>query len=88
MTWEFIICTLREGKFKTKKVRWAGHVARVAEMTNVDESSVKEPEGKRPFATHRHTCEDNIKLDLESKKDMQVWTELIWLTVGRGGGLL
>jgi hypothetical protein len=27
-------------------------------------------------------------LDLESKKDMQVWTELIWLTVGRGGGLL
>jgi hypothetical protein len=33
-------------------------------MRNVYNVLLRKPEGKRPIGRHRHTWEDNIKLDL------------------------
>jgi hypothetical protein len=45
------------------------------------------PEGKRPLGRPRHRWVDNIKMDLR-EIGWVVWTGLIWLTTGIGGGLL
>jgi transposase len=45
-------------------MRWAGHVARVAEKRNVYRILVGKPEGKRPQGRPRRRCVDNIKMDL------------------------
>jgi hypothetical protein len=66
ITWKFIFCT-RERKIEPRKVRWAGHVARVGEMRNAYESLVIKPEGKRLFGAPRRTREDNTEVDLENK---------------------
>jgi len=46
---------------------------------------VGKPEGKRPLGRPRHRWKDNIKMDLQ---EVEVWTRLIWLRVGTGGGHL
>jgi hypothetical protein len=43
---------------KSRRMRWAGHVARVYKHL------VGKPEGKRPLGRPRRRCEDNIKMDL------------------------
>jgi hypothetical protein len=45
-------------------MRWAGHVARVAEKRNVYRLLVRKPEGKRPLGRPRRRWIDNIKMDL------------------------
>jgi len=44
---------------------WAGHVAHMRETRGVYRVLVGKPEGKRPLARHRHSWEDNIKMDLQ-----------------------
>jgi hypothetical protein len=46
-------------------MRWAGHVARVAERIGVYRVLVGNPEGKRPRGRPRRRWEDNIKADLQ-----------------------
>jgi len=46
---------------------------------------VGKPEGKRLFGRPRGRWKDNIKMDLQ---DVGVWTGLIWLRIGTGGGHL
>ena len=46
---------------KSKRMRWAGHVARMEERIGVYRVLVGKPEGKRP----RRRWEDNIKMDLQ-----------------------
>jgi hypothetical protein len=46
---------------------------------------VGKPEGKRPLERPRHRWEDNMKRDLQ---DVGVWTGLMWLRIGTGGGYL
>jgi hypothetical protein len=46
---------------------------------------VGNPEGKRPLGRPKRRWEDNIKMDLP---EVGVWTGLIWLRIGTGGGLL
>jgi hypothetical protein len=49
---------------KSRRVRWAGHVARIGERKGVYRVLVKRPEGKRPLTRPKRRWEDNIKLDL------------------------
>ncbi|KAJ4443967.1 hypothetical protein ANN_05756 [Periplaneta americana] len=49
---------------KSRRLRWAGHVARMGESRNAYEVLVGRPEGKRPLGRPRHKWEDNIKIDL------------------------
>jgi hypothetical protein len=49
---------------KSRKMRWAGHVARMGQGRGVYRVLVGRPEGKRPLGRPRCSWEDNIKLDL------------------------
>ena len=50
---------------KSRKMRWAGLVARVGERRGVYRVLVGKPEGKRPLGRLRHRWEENIKMDLQ-----------------------
>jgi hypothetical protein len=49
---------------KSRRMRWAGHVARMGEGRGVYRVLVGRPECRRPLGRLRHRWEDNIKLDL------------------------
>jgi hypothetical protein len=49
---------------KSRRMRWAGHVARMREGRGVNRVLVGRPEGKRPLGRPRRRRENNIKLDL------------------------
>jgi hypothetical protein len=48
---------------KSRRMRWAGHVARVTEKRDVYRLLVAKPKGKRPLGKPRHRWIDNIKID-------------------------
>ena len=50
---------------KLRRMRWAGHVARMGERRGVDRVLVGKPEGKIPLGRPRRRWEDNIKMDLQ-----------------------
>ena len=50
---------------KSRRMRWAGHVARVEEGRGVHRVLVGKPEGKIPLGRPRRRWEDNIKMDLQ-----------------------
>jgi len=50
---------------KSRKMRWAGHVARMGEERAVSRVLVGKPEGKRPLGRPRRRRVDNIRTDLE-----------------------
>jgi len=50
---------------KSRRMRWAGHVARMGEGRGVYRVLVGKPEGKRPLGRPRRRWEDNIKMDLQ-----------------------
>ena len=49
---------------KSRRMRWAGHVARMGEDRGVHRLLVGKPEGKRLLGSPRRRWEDNIKMDL------------------------
>jgi hypothetical protein len=49
---------------KSRKMRWAGHVARMGEKRSVYRLLVGKPEGKRPLGRPRRRWVDNIRMDL------------------------
>jgi hypothetical protein len=61
---------------KSRKMRWAGHVARMGEQRNEYRILVGKPEGKRPLGRPRRRWVDNIKIDLR---------EMIWYGLDRTG---
>jgi hypothetical protein len=56
-------------QIKSRRMRWAGHVARMGEGRNVCRVLVGKPEGKRPLERSRRRWEDVIKMDLR---------EIVW----------
>jgi hypothetical protein len=50
---------------KSRRMRWAGHVARMEQGRGVCRVLVGKPEGKRPLGRPRRRWEDNIKMDLQ-----------------------
>jgi hypothetical protein len=51
-------------QIKSRRMRWAGHVARMGEERKVYRVLVRKPEGKRPLGRPRHRLEDGIRMDL------------------------
>ena len=49
---------------KSRRMRWAGHVARMGEGRGMYRVLVGKSEGKRPLGRPRRRWEDNIKMDL------------------------
>jgi hypothetical protein len=49
---------------KSRRMTWAGHVARMGEKRNVYGLLVGKPEGKRPLGRPRCRWIDNIEMDL------------------------
>jgi hypothetical protein len=50
---------------KSRRMRWARHVARMGEGRGVHSVLVGKSEGKRPLGRPRRRWEDNIKRDLQ-----------------------
>ena len=71
---------------KSRRFRWAGHVARMEEGRSSFKILIGKPTGKRPLGRPRRRCEDNIRMDLEemginacnwvaSTQDWEYWRE-------------
>jgi hypothetical protein len=70
---------------KSRRLRWACHVARVEVKRGAYRILVGRPEGKRPLGRPRRRREDNIKMDLQ-EVGWEAWTGLIWLRIGTVAG--
>jgi hypothetical protein len=49
---------------KSRRMRWAGHVARMGKGRGVYRVLVRRPEGTRPLGRPRRRWEDNVEMDL------------------------
>jgi hypothetical protein len=67
---------------KSRRMRWAGHVARMGEKRNSYRLLVGKPEGKRPLGRLRRRWVDNIKMDLLEI----VWGGVDWIGLAQGRG--
>jgi hypothetical protein len=74
-------------QIKSRRMRWARHVAHVGEGRNVNRVLVGKPEGKRPLGRPRRRWVDGIKWALERLVG-GVWSGFTWLRMGIVGGLL
>jgi hypothetical protein len=72
---------------KSRRMRWARHVARMAEGRYVYRVLVGRPEGKRPLRRPMREWEDNIKIHVREISIVRR-TGFGWLRVGFSGGLL
>ena len=70
---------------KSRRMRWAGHVARMGSERGVYRVLVGKPEGKRPLGRPRRRWVDNIRMDLQ---EVGIWTGLVWPRIETGGGRL
>jgi hypothetical protein len=62
---------------KSRRMRWAGHVAGMGEKRNAYRLLVGMPEGKRPLGRLRRRRVDNIKMDpREIGWDFMDWIDL------------
>jgi hypothetical protein len=62
---------------KSRRMRWAEHVARMGAKRNTYRILVGNPERERPLGRPRRKCVDNIKMDLrEIRLDGMVWNDL------------
>ena len=73
---------------KSRRMRWAGHVARMGEGRVVHRVLIEKPEGKRPLGRPRRRLEDTIKMDpqevggrcgdwMELAEDRDRWRALV-----------
>jgi hypothetical protein len=74
-------------QMKSRRMRWAGHVARMGEGRNVYRVLGGKPEEKRPLGRPRLRWEDGIKIVLR-EIGWGVWSGFTWLRIGTDGGLL
>jgi hypothetical protein len=58
---------------KSRRMRWAGHVARMGVKGNAYRMLVGKPEGKRPLGRQRRRWVDNVKVVLRGGMD---WIDL------------
>jgi len=61
---------------KSRRMRWAGHVAHMGEEKGVHRILVGKPEGKRPLGRPSRRWEDNIKMVLREVGGVGDWMEL------------
>jgi hypothetical protein len=51
-------------QIKSRRTRWAGHVARMGERRNVYRVLVGKPEGRKPLGRSRRRWKDGFRMDL------------------------
>jgi hypothetical protein len=62
---------------KSRRMRWAGHVALMGENRNAYRILVGSPEEKRPLERPRRRWVDNIKMELRERgRDGMDWIDL------------
>jgi hypothetical protein len=61
---------------KSRRMRWAGHVAHFGEKRGAYRILVGTPEGRRPLERPRRRWEDNIKMDIQDVGFGMDWIEL------------
>jgi hypothetical protein len=61
---------------KPRRMRWAGHVARMRENRNAYRVFVGNPEREIPLGRYRRMWEDNFKMDL-GEKGWMLWTSFV-----------
>jgi hypothetical protein len=66
---------------KSRRIRWAVHVARMGEKRIPYRVLVGKPDGNRPLGRPRRRLVDNIGMGV-------MWTGLVWLRIWTGGELL
>jgi hypothetical protein len=64
---------------KSRRMRLAGHVARMGETRNAYRILVGKPEGKRPLGRPRRRWVDNIKMDLREIG----WNGMDWIELAQ-----
>ena len=71
---------------KSRRLRWAGHIARMEDGRTAFKILAGKPIGKRPLGRPRHSWEDNIRMDLigistrnwvDSAQDRDYWRALV-----------
>jgi hypothetical protein len=60
---------------KSRRMRWASHVARIGEKGNAYRLLVGKPEGKKPLGRPRRMWVDNIRMDLGEVG----WGDVDWI---------
>jgi hypothetical protein len=60
---------------KSRRMRWADHVARIGEKRNAYRLLVRKPEGKRPLGRPRRRWADNIRMDFGEVG----WSDVDWI---------
>jgi hypothetical protein len=72
---------------KSRRMRWAGHVARMGETRNSYRILVRKSKERRPLGRQRHRWMDNIKNDvIGTRWDCMDWIDLVQYKTS--GGLL
>jgi hypothetical protein len=64
---------------KSRRMRWAGHVARMGEKRNSYRILVGKPEGRRPLGRPRRRWVDNMKIDLREIG----WDDVDWVDLAQ-----
>jgi hypothetical protein len=64
---------------KSRRMRWAGHVARMGEKRNANRLLVGKPEGKRPLGRPTRRWVDNIRMDLGEVG----WGDVDWIGLAK-----
>jgi hypothetical protein len=64
---------------KSRRLRWAGHVARMGERRGAYRALVGKPERRRPLGRRRRRWEDNIKMDLREVG----WGGMDWINLAQ-----
>jgi hypothetical protein len=67
---------------KSRKMRWAGHVAHMGDERKVYRISVVKPEGKRSLGRPRRRWEDGIRMDLREIG----WGSVEWIKLAEDRG--
>ena len=57
---------------KSRRLRWAGHAARMEDGRSAFKILLGKPAGKRPLGRPWRICKDNIRMDL---KDTRNWDD-------------
>ena len=68
---------------KSRRMRWAWHIASIRDRRGAQRVLVGKPEGKRPLGRPKCRWED-ITMDLQ-EVGWGAWTGFIWLRKGTGG---
>jgi hypothetical protein len=64
---------------KSRRMRWAGHVARMGEKRNAYRILVGKPKGKRPLGRPRRRWVDNIKMEVREIG----WDDMDWIDLAQ-----